>query len=735
MGTYLLIGQSRIAIGDTRTFLTADRSKNPESSWIERTTRGDRLVVPEHGSPLMINGETVGPGMSRSLSDGDCIAFDERIAHYVTNGAVMPQLERIEPVQAGRISVDRDEFVIGRARQVDLRLDHPTVMLRHAVVRRVGDSAEIAAESSNSIVRVNGVPVSQCKLVAGDEIAIGPYKIAYGGTEFIEHSVDTGLAINADGVTVQRGGATILQPTDVMIGAGEMVALIGESGAGKSTLMNVLAGVTAASAGYVRVGDEPIDQRLPEIGYVPQFDIVHGRLTAREALDYAARLRLPQDTSESERRARVDAVLDDLALAERADVLVDHLSGGQRKRVAVGSEILHRPGALFLDEPTTGLDPGLERQLMRHLRSLADRGQTVMLVTHATGSIALCDRVIVMGRGGRVRFAGRPDVLLESFGVDSFDDVYLDPDDVDGPTPRRKRLRFDDPAPGAAHHSYASPRRDRVQQSFPFQVATLAGRNVKLMARDRGHIRGAMLQVPILGILTALLFPRLVFDNDPARFAGKSAQLVFLMTMVAAWLGSVSAAREIVKERSVLSRELSVGLRLESYIASKVLVLSSLVAAQILVFTAITLLLRPPHEPAPALFSLLLILIVTGVLAILIGLVVSAMAKSEDQATGVIPLLLVPQLLLSGAIVTIADMTIFVKVLSLAIPARWSFAAAGNAIGLDDRIESDKAFRAVSRYGHNFFDINLPQFLAVSGLFASALLVTTILLLREGEAK
>src|SRR5204863_8364506 len=119
-------------------------------------------------------------------------------------------------------------------------------------------------------------------------------------------------------------------------------------------------GVTKPTTGRILVNGEPVASRLTDIGYVPQDDIVHPALTVREALTYAARLRLPQDSSKEAVGDAIERVLQELALVEHADTPIASLSGGQRKRTSVASELLSRPSVLCLDEPTTGLDPGLE---------------------------------------------------------------------------------------------------------------------------------------------------------------------------------------------------------------------------------------------------------------------------------------------------------------------------------------------------------------------------------------
>jgi ABC-type multidrug transport system ATPase subunit len=157
---------------------------------------------------------------------------------------------------------------------------------------------------------------------------------------------------------------------------------------------------------------------------VPQDDIIHKELTVSQALDYAARLRLPADTTPAERARRVIEVLETLNLTERKNVPIQKLSGGKRKRVSIGVELLTQPGLFFLDEATSGLDPGTESQLMRLLRQLADEGHTILLITHATKNVMLCDQVAFLAKGGHLAYYGPPEEALKYFGVQDFDAIY-----------------------------------------------------------------------------------------------------------------------------------------------------------------------------------------------------------------------------------------------------------------------------------------------------------------------
>ena len=208
---------------------------------------------------------------------------------------------------------------------------------------------------------------------------------------------------------------------------GELVALVGGSGAGKTTLLEILAGVRAPSAGQVMHDGVRVDAGATPgsgIGYVPQDDIIHVEMPLRRTLQYAARLRLPAGTSAEQADRVVDETMRDLDLADRRDVAVRMLSGGQRKRASIAVELLTQPRTFFLDEPTSGLDPSTSAEVVRLLRRLTGRGVTVVLTTHEPATIDRCDQVVFLTRNGYLAFAGTPAQARRYFGVDDLADVY-----------------------------------------------------------------------------------------------------------------------------------------------------------------------------------------------------------------------------------------------------------------------------------------------------------------------
>ncbi|MEE2035596.1 ABC transporter ATP-binding protein, partial [Rhodococcus chondri] len=182
-----------------------------------------------------------------------------------------------------------------------------------------------------------------------------------------------GVALTID------NGKRLLDDVTFAASPGSLTAVIGPSGAGKSTIAKVVSGTTAPSDGVVEFDGRSVHSDYQSlrsrIGLVPQDDVLHRQLTVRQALGYAAELRLPPDTDRADRDEVIEHVLSELHLTAHADTRVDRLSGGQRKRASVALELLTGPSLLILDEPTSGLDPALDRQIMTTLRRLADLGR------------------------------------------------------------------------------------------------------------------------------------------------------------------------------------------------------------------------------------------------------------------------------------------------------------------------------------------------------------------------
>lgn len=160
-------------------------------------------------------------------------------------------------------------------------------------------------------------------------------------------------------------------------------------GAGKTTFFNAVMGYEKARGKIVHDGRDiykEYAQMKYEIGFVPQQDLLRDDDTVYHTLDNAAQMKMPADTANDARQARIDQVLEMLGLQRERDSLVKKLSGGQKKRLNIAVEFIADPSLFFLDEPDSGLDGIMAAGLMQNLRVIADEGKIVMVITHAAGS-------------------------------------------------------------------------------------------------------------------------------------------------------------------------------------------------------------------------------------------------------------------------------------------------------------------------------------------------------------
>ena len=255
--------------------------------------------------------------------------------------------------------------ILGRDAACDIVLDSPSVSRQHAVIRCNGDICQIADLGSTNGTFVNGTRIQTSALRDGDTIWIGGIQIYFDRSKLTRFSRGGGVKVDATDLSKVVGkGITILNGVSLSI-HGELVCIVGGSGAGKTTLLDTLNGFRPATTGQVVVQQRRLlrafDLFRQGLGYVPQDDIVHPELTVHQTLYYAARLRLPSDTSGAEIERLIEEVLESLELTQRRDTAVLKLSGGQRKRVSIGVELLTKPRHLLPGRADLGPRPGARR--------------------------------------------------------------------------------------------------------------------------------------------------------------------------------------------------------------------------------------------------------------------------------------------------------------------------------------------------------------------------------------
>jgi ABC transport system ATP-binding/permease protein len=328
--------------------------------------------------------------------------------------------------------------VIGRAEDSDIVISDVLASRYHAYLTPSPAGMEIHDAQSINGTFVNGTRILSAPLTEGDVVTIGNVDLVFNGEILLRRAeADTrtgGLEVRE--VDFQVDNKRLIQKVSLTARPGTLTALIGGSGAGKSTLSRLIAGATCPSSGSITFEGHDIHAQFASlrsrIGMVPQDDVVHRQLTVTQALNYAAELRLPPDTSQDDRTQVVAQVIEELGLTKHADTRVDKLSGGQRKRASVALELLTGPSLLILDEPTSGLDPALDLQVMTMLRQLADAGRVVIVVTHSLSYLDLCDQVLLMAPGGKTAYCGPPGDIESAMGTTNWAKIFgmvgADPD-------------------------------------------------------------------------------------------------------------------------------------------------------------------------------------------------------------------------------------------------------------------------------------------------------------------
>ena len=650
-----------------------DRSCSREQARIVRADDGFIIEHLSRATPTTIDGEPVS-GTS-PIRDGARLTFGVQrlvftlIEAEFAEATIFGRVADIIPAP-DRLFLDRGLTVGRQDTGAQIVFDHPSVSRRHAAFDVAGGVVKVRDLGSTNGTFVNGVRIDRPRpLVPGDRVDIGPFQLTFDGNALTSAS-RTGnaeLTVSDVGFDVRMAGAgrdkvRILDGATFDILPREFVCIIGASGSGKSTLMNILAGRAFPSTGTVKLNGtnlhDAFDALKQDIAFVPQQDVLHEQLTLRQALDYAAQLRLPRDTSREQRQSIVETAARSVDLSDRLDTKIALLSGGQKKRASLASEILNRPSLLFLDEVTSGLDESTDWEIMRLLRRLADEGMTIIVVTHTLANVeAFCHKVVCMGRGGHTTFVGAPEAALSFFGVQRLGEIF---NRIEEDGARAWRARYEDTglvtviAPATERHvtitqTSAGRRREswiRQASLVARQFGILTHRNTRLLLADRRTLAMAAVQSVLIGGLMGYAFG--TFGTGPEAVTGKNA-LLFLLGLTSLWLGCNGASKDIVGELVIYKRERDINLSTAAFVGSKYVVTSLFTVLQLTVVFALTALLaeRIPGRVLPQ-FG---ILVAGGLAGTAIGLVISAFSNTRDQATTIVPLALVPQIILAGILV------------------------------------------------------------------------------------
>ncbi|HYP96516.1 MAG TPA: ATP-binding cassette domain-containing protein, partial [Mycobacterium sp.] len=572
----------------------------------------------------------------------------------------------------------------------------------HATLVPKPGGAEIIDNRSINGTFVNGARVESAVLHDGDTVTIGNVDLLFRGGTLVRRT-ETEAATRTGGLEVHgvtwtiEGNKTLLDNISMAARPGMLTAVIGPSGAGKSTFARLVAGYTHPTTGTVSFEGHDVHAEYASlrsrIGMVPQDDVVHGQLTVRQALMYAAELRLPPDTNKADREQVVNQVLEELEMTKHLDTRVEKLSGGQRKRASVALELLTGPSLLILDEPTSGLDPALDRQVMTMLRQLADAGRVVLVVTHSLTYLDVCDQVLLLAPGGKTAFYGPPNQIGPSMGTTNWADIFSsvagDPDAAN----KRFIAQHGPPPPQPAAQKPADLG-EPTKTSLRRQFSTIARRQMRLIVSDRGYFLFLAFLPFIMGVLSLTVPGDVGFGVPvPATQGGEApnepGQILVLLNVGAIFMGTALTVRALIGERAIFLREQAVGLSTSAYILAKVFVFALFALLQSAIVVGINVWGKKWGPGAvtsgvvipPRTLELYVDVAACCVAAAMTGLALSALAKSNEQIMPLLVIAIMSQLVFQGGMIPVTGRVVLDQ-LSWITPARWGYASTASTIDL-----------------------------------------------------
>jgi len=692
--------------------------------------QGENCIIEDLDSTngLIYKGEAI---KSRILLNGDEIRIDDGI-EPTPEGVLFIFSHSEETDVWHNFPLSKiDTVLIGRDPSCNIKLEHVTVSKIHAKIIRSGSEFFIHDNNSTNGIIINGKKVEgKQKLNEKDVIIITNSKLIFTKGNISYCCFLRGIKIEAQNIkktVINKGQEKVIcNGVSIAIEPCELVAVIGGSGAGKSTVMNCISGYNVPTNGQVFVNGVNLYENFEAfkniIGYVPQSDIVYDNLTVCDMLKYTANLRLPNDTSEEEKINIIEDVINTVELSLHKNTLIRELSGGQRKRASIAVELLSNPNLFFLDEPTSGLDPGTERNLMNTLKNMSIGGKTVVLVTHSTLNLNICDKIVFMGNGGNLCFYGSYNEALEFFGVDDIVNVY----NMITKNPVEWRDKFTIKQSGENKEKSVSSNKlvskTKARKNGLNQLSVLCKRYMHLLFNDKRRLALILLQAPLLAILISFVANGKQFEQYEI-----TKSLLFALSCSGFWIGMLNSIQEVCKERNILRREYMTGLRLDAYILSKILVLGVICAIQsFLVVTTFALLIGLPSKSIFLIpyIELLITVFLTSLSAASMGIFVSSLFKNADRAMTVAPLLLMPQILFSGLIFSLSGAT---ETLSWITICRWSMEGLGTTANLNNlTLKLQAQGLNIIHEAEKFYDFTIKHLISAWGILTIFIIIFSV---------
>jgi len=515
-------------------------------------------------------------------------------------------------------------------------------------------------------------------------------------------------------------GQTAVDDVSFSFDEGKLIGILGASGSGKTTLLNLMSGIQAPTSGTIKINGIDIhkDHEAIEgvLGYVPQDDLLIEDLTVFENLYFAA-CQCFGKKSKEEITATVDQTLSNLGLSEKRNLKVGSLmnkviSGGQRKRLNIALELIREPSILLLDEPTSGLSSRDSENLMALLRDLTLKGKLIVTVIHQPSSeiFKLFDKIIVLDEGGYMTYFGNPIESVVYFKtLDAqinasvgecpscgnvnpetiFNIIDIQVVDEFGRYTEKRRVKpaewantFNTKFPFTPVSDIKEPPPKNLDKPSRVKQFTIyLTRDFKSKIANRQYLLLTLLEAPVLGFILSSLIRYIPDPNSKQYIFSENENIpiyIFMSLIVALFLGLTISAEEIFRDRKILKREQFLNLSRRSYLLSKVVLLICISVIQVLLFLIIA---NPILEIKGMFIQYFLALFATAFCANMLGLNISASFNSAITIYIVIPLLIIPMMVLSGAMFPFDKLNRKigsvdkVPLIAELIPTRWTYEA------------------------------------------------------------
>jgi ABC-type multidrug transport system ATPase subunit len=540
-------------------------------------------------------------------------------------------------------------------------------------------------------------------------------------TNFLSDIIIHKISFTVENLSYQfREGHSAVDNVSFSVEEGKLIGIMGASGSGKTTLMNLMSGMQKPSTGSVKINGLDVTKDYTQLegvlGYVPQDDLLIEDLTVFENLYFAA-CQCLSNKSKLQITELVDHTLSNLGLLEKRELKVGSplnkiISGGQRKRLNIALELIREPLVLFLDEPTSGLSSRDAENLMDLLRDLTLKGKLIFTVIHQPSSeiFKMFDKVVILDQGGCMAYFGNPvdsviyfktiDVQINSNQGECPSCGNVNPetifniietqvvDEFGQYTDKRKVKPFEWAAKYRLKNPFIlvpeikEPPHKNLQRPGVFrQFQIYFSRDIKSKISNNQYVLLTLLEAPILGFVLSYII-RYIADPDSTVYIFSENEnipiYIFMSLIVALFLGLTISAEEIFRDRKILKREHFLNLNRNSYLLSKVAILIIISAVQTLLFILIA---NPILGIKGMYFHYWLALFTTSFCANMIGLNISASFNSAITIYIVIPLLIIPMMVLSGAMFPFdklnrkignVDKVPFIAEL---MPTRWTYEA------------------------------------------------------------